>query len=112
MRDLSANICSSYHLVSYSPPLSHSLARDGTETSTAQPALGSHIFMGLLYIETLFFSCVNLSYVNLIVRPAKEPKGEEGETIPPLQQKRANFITVGRMWSLKLKLYILMKKKK
>lgn len=68
--------------------------------------------MGLLYIETLFFSCVNLSYVNLIVRPAKEPKGEEGETIPPLQQKRANFITVGRMWSLKLKLYILMKKKK
>lgn len=54
--------------------LLHSVAQGGIEASTAQLALGSPVFMGLLYVQiSMFFSC-SLSYVHIIIRPAKEPE--------------------------------------
>lgn len=35
----------------------------------------------------LNFSLVNLSYVNMIIRSAKEPRKEEGKSFPPLLGK-------------------------
>ena len=39
-----------------------------------------------------FFSPVTLSYVNLIIRPAKEPR-REGKNVPPLHQSQAQTFT-------------------
>ena len=44
--------------------------------------LGVSDFYGALY--EICFSPVNLTYVNLIIRPAKELRGEEGKSSPPL----------------------------
>ena len=49
--------------------------------------LRAHIFMGLLHIENLCFSCVTLSYVNVIIRPTKETRREEGKRVCPYSKK-------------------------
>ena len=50
-----------------------------------QASYESYMFWVLLYIwNHFFFSTVNLSYVNLIIRPAKKPRGGKGKIFPPL----------------------------
>lgn len=41
--------------------------------------------MGLLFTYKIYFSPVNVSYVNLIITLAKELRGEEGEGFLRLQ---------------------------
>lgn len=44
----------------------------------------SHILKGPLYIKNqICFRTVNLSNVNLITRPAREPRQEDGKAFPP-----------------------------
>jgi len=40
---------------------------------------------GIHVIKLVWFFPVNVSYINLIIRPAKEPRREEGKTFPPRQ---------------------------
>lgn len=42
-------------------------------------------------IKSVFFPPVNLSYTNLIFRPVKEPRREEGKCFPSLQQHDAEM---------------------
>ena len=59
-------------------PPSQSSAQDSIETSIAWRPFGSHIFGAPVHLISIFF-LVNLSYVNLITRPAKEPRRVEGK---------------------------------
>ena len=43
------------------------------------------------HVIKLWFSPVHLSYVNLIIRPAKEPKREEGKFFLPLHKKPSGY---------------------
>lgn len=60
------------------------LAQNGVYI-TCLTAFESHIFMGLLYVRSYIhsFSPVNMSFVHLIVRPAKEPRRKEGKFFLP-----------------------------
>lgn len=45
---------------------------------------GSPMYIGGIHSMKPQFSCINLSYMNLIIRPAKELKKEEDKFSSPL----------------------------
>lgn len=83
----SALIIPSITFLPFEPqPLPHSVAQDGIETSTAQLALGSPVFMGLLYVQiSKFFSC-SLPYVHIIIRPKNQKS--RMENFPSIYSKQ------------------------
>ena len=55
------------------------------------PSYESPIFMSSCMYDIKFvFSPINLSYVNFIIRPAKEPRREKGKSFPPLCNQYKN----------------------
>lgn len=73
------------------PGPSRPLAQDGLRAPAARLALGSHIFGAPFWIK-LNVSPVNLSYVDFIIRPAKEPRRKEGSfaSMPPALAERTH----------------------
>ena len=65
----------------------------GHKESDTTEQLHSCLHATLLHIKlNLFFSHVNLSYINIIIRAAKESRRKEGETFLPLKKHRLDFL--------------------
>ena len=74
------------HWIAREEPLPNAWPRMTYKSQLPSLTLGLK-FLWDLYIYKIKFGCslINLSYVNLIIRPAKEPRMEEGKNCLPLE---------------------------